>query len=182
MTEFDPAPDRDSVDTVRERWRESADTFDRVYETALGVTDPTSYDEIARIADCSSNAAKKHLDRLAEMGIVRAHRDARPARYERNNGYLEWQEASRIAEERTVDEIVDRVATLEAEREEFHDRFDATDPSAVSALDHDDAGGDHQSVHERMELLADWQAIERDVRLYDLARRIAQNDGHLVPV
>ena len=178
MTEFDPAPDHDAVDAVRERWRESADTFDRVYETALGVTEPTSYDEIARIADCSPNAAKKHLDRLAEMGIVHAHRDVQPFRYERNDGYLEWQEASRIADERTVDEIVDRVATLENRREEFRNRFDATDPSAVFALDHDD----HQSIHKRMDLLADWQAIERDIRLYDLARRIAQNDGHLVPV
>lgn len=146
------------------------------------MTDPTSYDEIARIADCPPNAARKHLDRLAERGIVRAHRDARPARYEHNDGYFEWQEASRIAEERTVDEIVDRVATLEVEREEFRNRFDATDPSAVSALEHDDAVDNHQAIHERMDLLADWQALERDVRLYDLARRIALNDGHLVPV
>ncbi|WP_049929092.1 winged helix-turn-helix domain-containing protein [Halopiger goleimassiliensis] len=182
MTEFDPVPDREAIDAVRERWREGADTFDRVYETALGITEPTSYDEIARIADCSPNAARKHLDRLADMGIVRAHRDVQPFRYERNDGYLEWQEASRIAEERTVDEIVDRVATLEAEREAFRDRFGASDPSAVSAFDPDDAGDDHDSVHERMELLGDWRAIEREIRLYDLARRIAQNDGHLVPV
>ena len=180
MTEFDPVPDRDAVDEVRQRWRETTDTFGRVYDTALGVTDPTPYTEIAATADCSPNAAKKHLDRLADMGIVRADRDAKPARYERNDSYLEWQEASRIADERTVEEIVERVGELETRRDEFRDRFDATDPSSVSAVDADE-DEDHGSIHARMERLSEWQAIERDIRLYELARRIAQNDGHLIP-
>lgn len=177
MTEFDPVPDRDAVEDVRSRWRESADTFDRVYETALGVTEPTPYTEIADTATCSPNAAKKHLDRLVDMGIVRAHRDARPARYERNDGYLEWQEASRIAEEKTVDEIVARVETLERRRDELRERFDETDPAAVSVFDDED----HGAIHVRMEVIGEWQAIERDVRLYELARRMAQNDGRLTP-
>ncbi|SDR29607.1 winged helix-turn-helix domain-containing protein [Natronobacterium texcoconense] len=178
MTEFDPVPDRDAIEDVRSRWHESADTFDRVYETALGVTEPTSYTEIAEIAACSPNAAKKHLNRLAEMGIVRAHRDAKPARYERNDGYLEWQEASRIAAEKTVDEIVTRVETLEHRRDELRERFGETDPSAVSVFTD---GEDHEAIHERMESIGEWQAIERDVRLYELARRMAQNDGRLTP-
>ncbi|PGF15827.1 sugar-specific transcriptional regulator TrmB [Natrinema sp. CBA1119] len=177
MTEFDPVPDADAVDGVRQRWRESTDTFGRVYDTVLGVTEPTPYTEIARVADCSPNAAKKHLERLAEMGIVRADADAQPARYERNDGYLEWQEASRIAQEQTVDEIIERVRQLEARRDEFIDRFGTTDPSAVSVFDHDD----HDAIHAQMERISDWQALERDIRLYELARRLAQNDGHLIP-
>ena len=88
MTEFDPAPTSD--DTQR-RWQTGTDTFGRVYDVVLGVTSPTAYTEIAELADCSPNAARKHLDRLAEMGIARAERDSRPATYERNEGYLEWQ-------------------------------------------------------------------------------------------
>ncbi|QCC58688.1 helix-turn-helix transcriptional regulator [Natrinema thermotolerans] len=177
MSEFDPVPDSDAVDDVRQRWRETTDTFGRVYETALGVTEPTTYPEIASTADCSPNAAKKHLDRLAEMGIVRADTDAQPARYERDDGYLEWQEASRIARELTVEEIIDRVRQLEARHEAFVDQFGADDPSAVSLLERDD----HEEIHELMERLSDWEAVERDIRLYELARRLAQNDGHLIP-
>ncbi|UHQ97906.1 hypothetical protein HYG81_18790 [Natrinema zhouii] len=33
MTEFDPVPDADAVDEVRQRWRETTDTFGRVYDT-----------------------------------------------------------------------------------------------------------------------------------------------------
>lgn len=177
MTDFDPVPDSAAVDEVRQRWRETTDTFGRVYDTVLGTTESTPYTEIASIADCSPNAAKKHLDRLAEMGIVRADRDAKPARYERNDGYLEWQEASRIARERSVDEIIERVRELEERRDEFVDRFETTDPSSVSVFDHDD----HETVHTTMERISDWQAIDRDIRLYELARRLAQNDGRLIP-
>jgi len=173
MTEFDPAPESDDA---RRRWQEGADTFDRVYDVALGLSSPTEYTEIADLADCSPNAARKHLDRLAEMGVVRADRDSRPARYERHDGYLEWQEASRIADDLPVEEIVDRVEVLEERRAEYEARFEATDPGEVSAVD----GDDHEAVHERMTAVSEWEGVIRDIRLYELARRLSQNDGHLI--
>lgn len=172
MDEFDPTPS----DDAGVRWPADADTFDRVYDVVLGTSELTPSAEIADLADCSPNAAKKHLDRLVEMGIARADADATPIRYARDDAYLEWQEARRIARELTVEEIVDRVRELEAEREAFEERFDASDPTAASAFD----GDDHASIHERMEALGDWQATVRDVRIYELARRIADNDGRLV--
>jgi predicted ArsR family transcriptional regulator len=178
MTEFDPTPNTDAVDTVRQRWRENTDTFGRVYDTILGITTPTPYAEIAETAECSPNAAKKHLERLVEMGIARPERESRPARYERNEGYLEWQEASRIATDLTVDDIIERVQRLEKYREEFEDRFETTGPSSVEVFAQDD----HDAIHERMEAVSEWHAVERDIRLYELARQLAQNDGHLVPV
>lgn len=169
MNEFDPAP------TTQHDWPDDADTFDRVHDVALGLTEPTAYAEVADIADCSPNAAKKHLDRLAAMGIVRKDDTARPTRYERDDGYLEWQEASRIARELTVEEIVERVRDLEAERSQYEERFDTTDPDTVSVFD-----DDHQTIHELMEAVNGWHGIDRDIRLYELARQLAQNDGHLI--
>lgn len=172
MDDFDPAPTAEPDI----RWSEDADTFDRVYDVVLGITEPTSYTDIAELADCSPNAAKKHLDRLVEMGIVRTDTEARPARYERNDGYLEWQEASRIANELSVEDIRSRVQELEAEREQYQERFGATDPSTVSVFDDDE----HEAVHDRMAAISDWQGIDREIRLYELARQLAQNDGHLI--
>jgi hypothetical protein len=174
MTEFDPAPESDAP---QRRWQEGTDTFGRVYDVALGVTSPTAYTEIAALADCSPNAAKKHLDRLAEMGIVRKDSGSRPARYERNEGYLEWQDASRIADKLSVDEIIARVEELETRRTEYEARFGTTDPTAVSVFDHED----HETIHERMIAVSEWQGVIRDVRLYELARQLSQNDGHLIP-
>ncbi|ELZ31392.1 hypothetical protein C474_08822 [Halogeometricum pallidum JCM 14848] len=173
MTEFNPAPESD--DTQR-RWQAGTDTFGRVYDVLLGSTSPTAYTKIAELADCSPNAAKKHLDRLAEMGIARANRDSRPATYERNEGYLEWQDASRIAAELSVEEIIDRVEALEAQRAEYEVQFEATEPTAVNVFDHDN----HETIHERMTAVSEWQGVIRDIRLYELARQLSQNDGHLI--
>ncbi|MEY7849100.1 sugar-specific transcriptional regulator TrmB [Natrarchaeobius sp. A-rgal3] len=174
MTRFDPAPDSD--DTQR-RWQTGTDTFGRIYDIVLGITSPTAYTEIAELADCSPNAAKKHLDRLAEMGIARADRDSRPATYERNEGYLEWQDASRIATKLSLEEIIGRVEELEAQRTEYEARFETADPTAVNVFDH----ADHEAIHERMTTVSEWQGVIRDIRLYELARQLSQNDGHLIP-
>lgn len=40
---------------------------------------------------------------------------------------------------------------------------------------------DHETVHERMEAVSDWRRAIRDRRLYELARRLAENDGRLIP-
>jgi len=175
MTEFDPTPESDSD---QRRWHDGTDTFGRVYDVALGITSPTPYTEIADLADCSANAAKKHLERLAEMGIVRAGRDSRPVTYERNEGYLEWQDASRIATELPVEEILERVEELEQRRDEYEARFGTTDPTAVTVFD----SGDHKTIHERMTAVSEWQGLIRDIKLYELARQLSQNDGHLIPV
>jgi hypothetical protein len=39
----------------------------------------------------------------------------------------------------------------------------------------------HDTVHERMAAVGDWQGVIRDIRLYELARQLSQNDGHLIP-
>ena len=171
MHEFDPAPDVDPS-----HWSGDADTFDRVYDVALGLSEPTSYVDVADIADCSPNGAKKHLDRLAEIGIVHADTEARPIHYERDDGYLEWQEASRIARNLTVDEIIDRARELDAERAHYEERFNATNPESASVFD-----DGHEAAHERLVAVSEWQGTDRDIRLYELARQLAQNDGHLIP-
>ena len=180
MDEFDPAPAVDDAAEPRQQWLDETDTFGRVYDVVLGITSPTPAAEIAEIADCSPNAATKHLTRLAEMGVVEANRESRPARFARNDGYLEWQEASRIASELSVAEIIDRVESLETERDEHEERFGTTDPTDVSVFDHDDHD-DHDEIHERMIAVSEWQGLIRDLRLYELARQLAQNDGHLIP-
>jgi hypothetical protein len=173
MTEFDPAPE---PETEGSRWQDGTDTFGRVYDVVLGVTSPATSADIAELADCSPNAAKKHLDRLAEMSVARANRENHPATYERNDGYLEWQDASRIAADLSVDEIISRVAALEEQRTEYENQFETTDPNAVSVFE----AADHETIHDRMTAVSEWKGVIRDIRLYELARRLSENDGHLI--
>ena len=173
MDRIDPTSSSDTGE-VRQWWHDEIDTFDRVYDVVLGITELTPYADIAELAACSQNAAKKHLDRLAEMGIVRADRGTRSARYARNDGYLEWQEATRIADELSIDEIIERVERFEEHRNTFEETFDTSDPSEINVFDHDD----HEMIHERMEAVSEWQSIDRDIRLYEIAQRITRPHFH----
>jgi hypothetical protein len=37
----------------------------------------------------------------------------------------------------------------------------------------------HEMIHDRMTAVSDWRGVFRDIRLYELARQLAQNDGHV---
>lgn len=111
------------------------------------------------------------------MGIARADTDCRPARYQRHDGYLEWQEASRIGTDLSVDTILDRVEALERQRTEYEAEFGTTDPATVAVFNPED----HETIHDHMTAVSDWQSVIRDIRLYELARQLAQNDGHQIP-
>ena len=65
--------------------------------------------------------------------------------------------------------------TLEYERTEYESQFGATAPSVVSVFEQ----GSHDTIHERMTAVSEWQGIIRDIRRYELARKLSQNNGLL---
>ncbi|WP_318567473.1 DUF7342 family protein [Salinigranum marinum] len=178
MTDFDPAPTEEALKRAKQRWKGRKDTFARVYYAVLGLAEYTHYPEIADVADCSENSAKKHLDRLVEMGLVQRDPKLKLARYRRNEAYFEWLDASQIAQELSREEILERVEELESRRAEFEEQFDATDPSNIGLFDQ----YTDQSTFDRLRSLSEWQSIDRDIQLYKIAFHIASNNGHLLPV
>ena len=66
--------------------------------------------------------------------LSRDRRHSCPAQYERNVGYFEWQDANPLAEEFSVEETIDRVRELEDQQNQLEQRFEATDPTAVSVF------------------------------------------------
>lgn len=178
MADFDPIPAESAVEEAQQRWKERTDTFGRVYYTILGITEFTHYPEVANTANCSENSAKKHLNRLVEMGLVERDSRVKLARYRRNDAYFEWRNASRIAGDLTKDEIIERVDQLESRKAEFEDQFESDDPSTISLVDQ----SNDQSVHDRLKAISEWQSTEREIQIYELAYHLASNDGHLIPV
>lgn len=177
MSDFEPNPPQETINAIQDKWKEETDTFGRVYSTILGIADLKHCNEIADIAGCSSNAAKKHLDRLADMGIARKNPNPKWARYCRNEAYLEWQEANRIAEHLSTEEIIEEVRQLEIQSSEFEKQYESTDPNSASVYD----GDSHKEIHKRMKDISEWQKIEKDIRIYEFARHLAQNEGHFFP-
>lgn len=171
MDESDLHPDKEIVKEIREEWTGQNDTFGRVYQTLLGCKEYAHADEIADIAGCSLKSAQKHLNRLVQMGVAeRAHG------YRRNEGYLEWMKAKEIADNLSEEDIIERVRQLESRASKLETEFGSDGPNTASVyeVESDDA------MHERMKSISEWRSIERDISLYELARQIIQNDGHLI--
>jgi hypothetical protein len=140
---------------------------ERVYRVALGLTGPTRVAEVASRADCSKNAARRHLKRLADIGVL-AHVSEQPDTFERNESYFEWRRLNRLSD-LSDEEYTERFGELLAEDEAYREEYNVDDPDALEPLDYGKYGD-----AERVWLdLTNWRAIRQEIR--DL-RRIKHKD------
>lgn len=158
---------RDTIEELKEMWTKKPDTIGSIFATVLEITSFTHYPEIADLAECSPNAAKKHLDRLEATGIVQRQPNSGMARYRRNDSYIEWIVIQQIAEQRSAEEIIKRVRQLEKRSAKFVELFETSDPSAASIYDVDSDKENHQL----MESISEWHEIDREIYLLERARQ-----------
>lgn len=147
-------------------WDAGKTTRDRVYEVAIQLREPATTSDVAERADCSVDAARSHLDWLADVGVV-TREEGHPTTYRRNESYFEWRRVEELRREHTPEELLARLEDLTAEERDFRERYDATHPDDVDAL----AAADHATVHEAWEDLTDWRTVRREIRLLERARR-----------
>lgn len=161
------------TDTPPYEWDAGKTTRDRVYEVAIQLHDPATTSEVADRADCSTDAAREHLDWLADVGVVERD-DDRPTTYRRNESYFQWRRVEELRREYTSDELLARLEALTGEERSYRERYDAAHPDDVNALD----AADHDAVHEVWRDLSDWRTVRREIRLLERARRVARGrDG-----
>lgn len=170
MADFGPVPSEDGMEQERERWRETRDTRQRVTEVVAGLHDPASVAEVADLAACSANAARKHLADLVDLGVVRTETADGGTRYRRNDEYFRWRRANELAADGTVEELHDRLSDLEDRDEAFRQRYDAPGPETVSF--HDDA--DHETIHAVRDDLGEWATVRREMAVLKDAIRMAE--------
>ena len=163
-------PDADFSEGLAERLR-NAPADERVYRVALGLTEPTRVSEVAQRADCSKNAARRHLERLAEIGVLRRVLE-NPAAFERNESYFEWRRLDRLAELSDA-EYEDRLGDLLSEDEAYRETYGVECPDDLDPLEYT-SHGDAERV--RLDL-TNWAAIRREIR--DL-RRVHRGDGSAI--
>jgi len=169
-------PSEDIVTDIRDSWEAENDTFGRVYEAILGISESTTHNAVAQVAKCAPNTAKKHLKRLNQMGIVESGDSPSYLRFRRDDGYLEWREVTQIAKNHSVEDLAERVSELEAEESEFQDEFGVEKPDTASVYN----SKSDQPKHELMQAIGTWNGVKRDIRLYEAARKLKQNDGRLI--
>ncbi|SDY52778.1 DUF7342 family protein [Halopenitus persicus] len=169
-------PSEDVVTNIRDSWDAENDAFGRIYEVILGISEFTRHDDIADLARCSPNTAKKHLKRLKQMGIVEFQNPGRSLMFRRNDTYLEWREVTQIAEKHSTQDLAERVRELEAKEAELKEEFGVEGPDTASIYE----PNSDRPVHELMQEIGTWNSIQRDIRLYEAARQLQQNDSRLI--
>jgi len=169
-------PSEDVVSNIRDSWEGENDAFGRVYEAILGIPGPVRHYEIAEVAKCAPNTAKKYLKRLTQMGIVECHNPEKPLMFRRNDAYLEWREITQIADDHSVQDLAERVRELEAKEAELKEEFGSEGPNTASVY----TSNSDRPTHELMQEIGTWNSIRRDIRLYEAARQLQQNDGRLI--
>ena len=163
-SEPDPSAAFDLVDDFADELAgERAD--ERIYRIALQLYEPARIAAIADRADCAPDTARRHLRRLADIGVVERV-SVEPATYRRNESYFEWRERSRL-ERLSPGERRERLETLTERERTFRERYDAEGPEAVDALAH----ASHADLEEVWDDLAEWSTVRRRLERLEAVRQ-----------
>jgi predicted ArsR family transcriptional regulator len=173
MAEFDPQPDEAALAEECEDWTESQDTQERVRAVITGLQKPATAATIAERAACSTNTARKYLDEFVTLGVIRKREDSRGARYVRNDAYFRWRRANELAENYGIEELLDAVADLEAQAEQFQQQFDAPTPAEVDLPEE----ATHAELEDRLETLSRWETLREAIDRHKEAIRISRHEG-----
>ena len=151
---------------------DAAPADERVYRVALQLYEPTRVAAIADRADCVPDTARRHLERLVEIGVLESA-EGSPAMYRRNESYFEWRKRSRL-ERLSSNQLRDRLEELSTRERELRELYDAERPGDVDALDH----ADYDHVEDVWMDLSEWETVRRRIRrLEDVRQRRTADSG-----
>lgn len=148
--------------------------MERVRDVLTGTREFKSASEVADEAACSETAARRALEQLVEMGVAE-RRGGRPAGYRRNESFFEWRQVEKLARENEAEDLSQRFQELLEADMEFQERYGVPEPGMVKV-----GREDHESVHEELESVREWETIRRDLgilqRAIDRAQTVTRND------
>ncbi|MGM0447469.1 MAG: DUF7342 family protein [Methanobacteriota archaeon] len=144
---------------------------ERVYRVALQLYEPAGVSAIAERASCAPDTARRHLKRLADIGVVERVSES-PLTFARNESYFEWRLRNRL-EALSRDELHDRLAELTERESVFRDRFDAESPTDVDAFDH----AEYDDIETVWLALSEWHTVRERIDRLEAVRRGRGSDS-----
>lgn len=176
MTEFDPDPSETHLADEQEEWTDGQDTRTRIRAVITGLREPATAAVIAERANCSTNAARKHLGEFVDLGIARQLDNDTGTRYARNDAYFRWRRANELATTQTVEQLLEELQTLETRETQYKDEFEADTPAAVPLPDE----ATHAELEQRLQTVSEWHTVRESINRHKEAVRIARrNDDKL---
>jgi len=153
---------------VKEDWVEDTDSFDRVQTVLRQTTTPKSASEVAENAEVSTKTAKKHLDRLVELGVGEEISTGGTSRYMRSRDWYVRREISRLRRDHTKQEIREGIERMLDEIEGYRTKYGVDTPEDL--LVELEPGDSRQEWLD----LSDWETTERNLAIAKAAVRFEE--------
>jgi len=123
--------DADINDAVRSEWIDETDGFDRVRDVMRNATEPLTASEVAEGAEVSTNTARKHLNRLAEMNQIGTDERGNTTLYFRDELREKMERVREISQKYTEDEIQERIREMTDEIHEYREKHGREEPEEL---------------------------------------------------
>lgn len=161
-------------------WVEATDGFDRVQSVVRQTREPATVTRIAEQAHVSETTARKHLDRLVELGPATATQDGRTTLYHRNEEYHILQRVRQLQREQTRAELLDGIKEMKNQLRIYREQYGVESPEEI-ALDivEEESTGDPDDAVENMDdepwhVISEWQSTRRNLALAQTALSYGQ--------
>jgi len=141
---------------MSETWIENTTAFDRVRSVASSVSEPRSAGWIADEAHVAENTARRHLERLAELGILAVSTTESGTAYYPDPIYTRSQDLRELVKNHSEDELAAQAAAIQETLDELRTKYGVESPSdlrvtiAERTLPPED-------VRERLADASDWE-------------------------
>lgn len=172
MTDDEPPEELPSLADEWRAQREAQSARDSVYSVALQLHDPTRVREVADRADVSKESARDYLKWFSEIGLVE-QTDESPDVFARNESYFEWRRIQRLRA-RPPEERRRELEDFSRKAREYREKFDASGPQEVDALEF----ADHTDLEDVWMELQEWRTVRRRIRELEKARREGSGEVH----
>jgi DNA-binding transcriptional ArsR family regulator len=154
MSSFDPNA------AAIEAWTEDSDGFDRVEAVVRRTHEPRSAAEIAESAHVSESTARKHLQRLADLGLALATQEGRVTRYERDDDHYLLERVRDLQRTQTREVLLESIEEMRAEIEDYRREYGVEAPEDL-ALDDETAEGSADPWSD----VTDWATIREHLAI-----------------
>jgi DNA-binding Lrp family transcriptional regulator len=157
----------DVNETATSQWIENTEGFDRVQSVLRQTREPTPVTQIAEQAHVSETSARKHLDRLAELGPAATTQDGRTTLYHRNEEHHIFQRIRQLQREHTRTELFEGIREMKDKLREYREQHSVESPEEL-ALDFD------STDEESWQVISEWESTRQNLALVQTALSYGQ--------
>lgn len=141
---------------MSEQWVQETTAFDRVSSIAVSI-DEQPVSKIADEACVAENTARKHLNKLSELGIILEDEKNGTTTYSVDPLYLRMNSVRNYIDEYELDDLITLKASLQDDIEEITGNYDVSSPTELrmKASESQSAAG----TRKLMKLAGEWELL-----------------------